>query len=290
MTGYIYDASFGHAQITPAAMTKGSADGVIEYAGSRDPRKNVTKAEMHALLDAGFTVGLVIENVATDAIGGAPVGTEQGRSVVAAAKLLGYDVDNCVLFGGYDTDAHEGDYRHLLAYMEAFAVLVPVPGYYGDSDSIDYLHARHPGWIYWQSDSRSFSPRNPTPNAHLLQLFNDPRAHGLPVDVNDVKRTPLHLMGEDMPLTDAEIAKIVKAVLDTPFTDTGGVQKDQSIRQRIVAAQAHALDADEQSTAAATQVKAVAAAVAKLAAGGTVPIDSGAVADLVVSKMGQRLV
>jgi hypothetical protein len=196
----IFDGSFGHAEITPAALKPTGADGVILYAGCNDARKNATKAEIQALLAAGYQVGLVVENVATDAIGGAAVGAAQGAAILAGAKSVGYDWRNCALFGGYDTDSHSGDWARLLAYMEAFAVKVPVPGYYGDSDSIDYLHARHPDWIFWQSNSRSFSPRNPSPNTHLQQLYNDPRAHGLPVDVNIVRRTPLRLMGEDMPL------------------------------------------------------------------------------------------
>lgn len=206
---FIFDASFGHAQITPKALSGAGADGVILYAGCNDATKNATKAEVQALLAAGFLVGLVIENFATDAAGGAAVGTAQGKAILAAGKALGYDVDNCVLFGGYDADSHPGDDAGLLAYMEAFAAQVPVPGYYGDSDSIDFLHARHPGWIFWQSDSRSFSPLNPTPNAHLLQLFNDGRANGLPVDVDLVERTPLRLMGENMTTLDDTDARVV---------------------------------------------------------------------------------
>ncbi len=210
MAEFIYDASFGHAQMTPAALKPTGSIGVILYAGCADSRKNTTGDEVRALLDAGFQVGLVIENFATDAIGGASVGDAQGSAILAAAKDLGYAAGSCVLFGGYDTDSHEADWPKLLAYMEAFAKHVPVPGFYGDSDAIDFIHARHPDWIFWQSDSRSFSPLNPTPNAHLLQLFNDSRAHGLPVDVDLVER-PLPLMGADLALTTDDIQKVAHA-------------------------------------------------------------------------------
>jgi hypothetical protein len=196
----ILDASFGHAEMKPTEVKKTGAAGIILYAGCNDTRKNATKAEVQALLAAGIQVGLVIENVNTDARGGASVGDAQGRAIVAGAKAVDYDWQNCVLFGGYDADSHPADWPHLLAYMEAFAKHVPVPGYYGDSDSIDYLHARHPDWIYWQSDSRSFSPLNPSSNTHILQMFNDPRAHGLPVDVNVLYRSHLRLMGDKMQL------------------------------------------------------------------------------------------
>lgn len=210
---YIYDASFGHAQITPSALTRAGSGGVILYAGCDETSKNCTKAELSALLAGGFLVGLVIENFATDAVTkGAPEGDRQGRNLAAAARALGYDIDNCVGFAGYDTDSHPDDWPKIRAFMEAFSRHIPVTGYYGDSDSIDYLHQSHPDWIYWQSNSTSFSPKNPTPNAHLLQLYNDPRAHGLPVDVDLVERTPLRLMGEDLPITDTDVQKIVVAV------------------------------------------------------------------------------
>lgn len=224
----VADFSFGHGSITPDALRKvDGCVGGIAYAGCADTSKNITKAELHALLDAGFQMGLVIENVATDAINGAPVGTSQGKAIWRAAADLGYDRDNCVLFGGYDTNAGPADYPHLLAYMEAFAAEVAHPGYYGDSDSIDYLHDRHPHWAYWQSDSRSFSPRNPTPNAHLLQNFADRRAHGLPVDVNDVLRTPVGLMGEPKgdELSQQEVDEIKAAIADIGAKVDSGFEK-----------------------------------------------------------------
>lgn len=277
---YVYDASFGHAQITPHAVAAAGADGVILYAGCADTAKNVTAAELRALLDAGVHVGLVIENYATDAIGGAAVGAAQGQAIANAAARLGYDVANCVLFAGYDTDSHPADWPHLLAFMEAFAKFVPVPGFYGDSDAIDFLHARHPGWVFWQSNSTSFSPLNPTPNAHLLQHYNDPRAHGLPVDVNTVERVPLHLMGEDVAITDADIQKIWANDLSDGTTT-------QPAAAWLKQAQKHAADADSQSALALAQVKAVAADVAKLKAAGTTTaaVDTDALAKAIAAHL-----
>ena len=266
---YIYDASFGHAKMTPAALKSAGAGGVILYAGCDETAKNCTKAEVTALLEAGLHVGLVIENFATDAVTkGAPEGDRQGRNLAAAAKALGYDIENCVGFAGYDADSHPADLPKIKAFMEAFAKHIPVTGYYGDSDSIDFLHQSHPHWIYWQSDSRSFSPKNPTPNAHLLQLYNDPRAHGLPVDVDIVERTPLQLMGESMAVSDADAQKIaaaVKQIQDDPAGDSLG----QLVRQT------------------ANEVDAIKAAVAKLSQ--TPAVDEAKVADLVVAKLAAKL-
>lgn len=222
---FVLDYSFGHAELTPAKMTALGAEGGIAYAGCDLLAKNITLAEFTALIKAKKLMALVIENFAADALQGAPAGDKHGRNLLAAAHALGYDADNCVLFWGYDTDSHPDDWPKILAAMEAFATHIPVPGYYGDSDSIDYLHARHPHWVYWQSDSRSFSPKNPTPNAHLLQLYNDPRAHGAPVDVNNVNRTPLRFMNEALfedanmadglsPTAQAEIHAIIREELN----------------------------------------------------------------------------
>lgn len=192
----VVDFSFGHAEITPAALKKvDGCIGGIAYAGCADTAKNITKAELHALLNAGYQMGLVIENNVTDLKGHAH-GRALGAAIVNAARALEFDLERCRLWTPYDTNAGAGDYAEILSGMLGFASAVPNPGYYGDSDSIDYLHARRPEWGYWQSDSTSFSPKNPTPNAHLLQHYADHRAQGLPVDVNDVVRTPIGLMGE----------------------------------------------------------------------------------------------
>lgn len=194
---FVLDYSSGHAELTPAKMKALGSAGGIAYAGCDYTAKNIAPAEFKALVDAGFLMALVIENFADDALQGAAAGEKHGRNLLTAAQALGYDIANCVGFWGYDTDSHPDDWPKIRAAMEAFAKFIPVVGYYGDSDSIDYLHKPHPNWVYWQSDSLSFSPLNPTPNAHLLQRYNDPRAKGAPVDVNNVLRTPLRFMNEN---------------------------------------------------------------------------------------------
>lgn len=272
MPTFIVDFSFAHATVTPAALAKlDGCIGGIAYAGCNDSTKNITKAQLHALLDAGFQMGLVIENVATDAIGGAAVGTAQGKAIVAAAKALGYDWQNCVLVGGYDTNAHAGDYAELLAFEKAFAAQAPVPGYYGDSDSIDYLHTHGSvDWLFWQSDSGSFSPKNPTPNAHLWQQFNDPRAAGLrsSVDVNNILRTPLHLMGED------DMSFTIQDLLNTPIDGVDGSGKPVSwtLQTWIHYAGTQANAARQSADDTKAELDAVKAAIAKLTVGGVDPV------------------
>lgn len=194
---FIVDASFGHAAVTPDAMRRIGASGAILYAGCSDPTKNATAAEVHALLDAGFSVGLVIEETATALRGGYDVGLAHGRAIVAAARAMSYDVDGCVLYASGDWNTQGSDLDAVSAAMHGFASVVPVPGYYGNSYAIDRVVAQGHARFGWQSDSASFS-NGASANAHLLQRYNDPRAGGLPVDVNDIARTPLGLMGDDM--------------------------------------------------------------------------------------------
>lgn len=232
----IFDLSFGWPTITGDKIVAAGASGVIAYAGCLRLDKNVSKARVQDWLDSGLMVGLVVEDFAADAIGGESIGRDQGRRLGDAADALGYDVDNCFLAGGYDTDAHPGDYSHLSDYMHGFSAEIPVPGYYGDSDSIDYLAAHGHDLINWQSSSKSFSPLNPTPNAHFIQRYADPRAHGLDVDVNDVLRTPLHLMGEEDMATPEEIVaellkpKNAKALGEAlqPFIRTTPIDSDKT--------------------------------------------------------------
>lgn len=274
MTKPVFDLSFGWPTITGDKILRAGAAGVIGYAGCLRTDKNVSKARFQDWLDSGLMVGLVVEDYAGDAIRGAVVGREQGKRIADAAASLGYDVANCVLSGGYDTDAHGGDYGHLADYMHAFAQEVPVPGYYGDSDSIDYLHG-HGGadWFFWQSSSASFSPRNPTPNAHLHQQYADPRSHGLDVDVNDVLKTPLRLMGEEMPLSEDDITKLV-----TRF-------KQADIGDETIASAAR--ETHDMVAALQKQVAALQAVVSTIKVGG---VDAAAVAKELAAHLDLKMV
>lgn len=282
----VVDFSFAHAQVTPNALRRvPGAVGGIGYAGCNDRTKCITKTELQALLAAGFQVGLVVENGAEDALQGAAVGTAQGRAILADAKDLGYDWRNSVLFGGADfNETTPGQYAATLAYMEAFAAVVPVPGYYGDSDSIDYLHAHHPEWIFWQSDSRSYSPRNPTPNAHLWQQFNDPRAGALSsaVDINNLLK-PLPLMGAEMNPADfweTFKAKLWNGSSPSPWSVLSSVHQTvhniATVTNSVASGVANTvtrLAAVQQAQAAqGTQLAAIAADVAALKANGGVTV------------------
>lgn len=195
----IVDASFGHAQITPKALKRIAASGAILYAGCNDARKCCTKAELHALLDAGYEVGLVIENNTQDMRDGHAVGVTYGRNIATAAKRLGYDLERAVLYTAADWDVTGLQVDEVDAFMTGFRSEVPVPGIYGDTDALDYVAGKGHALGFWQTNAMSWSHNKTSPHAHLQQRWNDPRAKGLPVDVNDVVRGPLYLMGEIRP-------------------------------------------------------------------------------------------
>lgn len=262
----VADYSFAHATCTPARLGKvDGLTGVIPYAGCLNDAKNITKSEFDALIAAGINVALVVEDLPGDIAKGASYGTAQGKRILASAKALGYDYENCPLIAGYDTDARgSADYEAILRGMEAFAAVVPFPGYYGDSDSIDYLHARHPDWFYWQSESQSFSPKNPTGHAHIWQQYNDARARraglGSSIDINIVLK-PLPFMGETMALTADDCEKIANHVWDHKRKTGDG--QDITMARYLGDARSHAITAAQKAD---TAVKVLASLPARVAA------------------------
>lgn len=259
----VADYSYAHAT-EPAKLKKVEGlTGVIPYAGCLNDRKNITKAEFDALIAAGLHVALVIEDDTTSIAHGA--GTEQGKRILAAAKALGYEYETCPLIAGYDTDAHgPADYEAILRGMEDFAAEVPFPGYYGDSDSIDYLHARHPNWFYWQSESQSFSPKNPTEHAHIWQQYNDARARraglGSSIDINIVRKSPLPFMGENMALTTDDLDRIANHVWD--HKRKAGDGSNITMARYLGDARTHAISAAEKADTAAKVLATLPARVA----------------------------
>lgn len=207
---FVFDCSFGHDRMTPTAVDGAGASGVVLYAGCQDGRKNATKAEVQALLDHGLMVGLVIENGPQDMSQGRGLGIQYATNLYTAAQALGYDRDGCVLFTAADWDVTATDVAMVDQFMQGFREVIPVPGLYGDREALDYCAQRGHAVGFWQTDAMGWSGGETSTHAHMQQRFNDPRAHGLPVDVNDLLRTDLPLMGADMTSpaqTEAIVAK-----------------------------------------------------------------------------------
>lgn len=213
MSVIVADVSFGHAAVPPDKLRQvAGLAGVIGYAGCKTAGKNCARDEVTAWLDAGLWVGLVIENNATDAAKGAAAGIAQGHAILAGAQALGYDVATSVLYSGYDADATPPVYQELIDFRGGFGSVVPVPGYYGDSDSINAIAAHYPDTYWWQSAAASQSPQHPTPLADLWQQASGVDLHGLPIDANLAMHANLGMMGEtvDITISDADRTAIAQ--------------------------------------------------------------------------------
>lgn len=193
---WIADVSFGHDAMTGALLAAHGVPGVIGYV-SDHPEKNLTKANLADLLAHDLAVGLVFEDTVDDMHSNPPLGHGHGVTAFNEARAIGYDAQNCVIFAADDRNTGPDDWPAVLAYMDAFAQSVPVVGYYGDQDSIDWLYTRRPHWLYWQSDSTSFGT-GISAHTDLIQRYNDPRVASLPLDASDILTHRVPFMGDDM--------------------------------------------------------------------------------------------
>lgn len=201
------DVSFGHSTVNYVYLATKGASFVVGYV-SDHPEKNLTAADLHKIRSAQLIDLIVFEDTVTDMTEGAAGGHRHGATANEQAAALGYDRWAKPIFAANDRDAHPADFETILAYMEAFAAHVPLPGYYGDQDSIDFLAARHPDWTYWQSDSTAFGT-GISRHAHIMQRYADSRVAGLPVDANDVQIAGIPWLGDDM-FTDTDRAMLTK--------------------------------------------------------------------------------
>lgn len=234
---WIADYSFAHDSLSGELLASIGASGAIGYV-SDNPRKNLTAANLSDLLANGLQVGLVFENNTDDMIGGWDSGHRHGTTSVTQAGLIGYDWHNCVIFAADDRNTGPENWPEALAYMDGFAVDVPWPGYYGDQDSIDYLFARRPHWFYWQTNALGWG-NGPSRNAHLVQHYNDPRARGLALDVNDIQREGVPFMaGDGFTQKDRDTLNAIYSQITAPsgFLARLGVNL-QKTQDRIVTAE-----------------------------------------------------
>lgn len=197
---FVVDLSSGYASTTGAQLTAIGAAGFIAYTGCDNTAKNITKARFQEYLSEGLIGALVIENGPQDVLGGDKAGAYYGQKWLAGAESVGYDIANSIGFCSSDfNETTATQYQETIDCMGAFGAYVPIPGYYGDGDSIDHVIPATCCVYGWQDDSTSFTPGGKTStHARLQQRYADARAHGLPVDVNDVLGTPLLFMGENV--------------------------------------------------------------------------------------------
>lgn len=186
----IADVSFGRESVTGAALVARGFVGVIGYV-SKTPAKNLTAAEIADFRAHGLMVGLTYEDSATWMLGGAPAGHAAGILAAQQAATIGYPAD-CIIGASADFNVSPGELGTVIACYSAFSQHVRAAGY-GARRFLDGIPA---GDTRWQTNAGSWSSSQIDPAAALLQFYDDPRAGGLPVDVNEVRTVPVGLMGE----------------------------------------------------------------------------------------------
>lgn len=192
--GFIVDGSFGlvEQQITGKRLRDIGAVGVIGYV-SPNTMKNLTARMLDDYLTSGLSVGLVWEDAETSMMTAS--GTSHGEQAYRQAHAIGYDIDHCVMFAAADWNVQASQLVTVNGYMAGFSDYVGHPGIYSNQRTLDMLAVTNNADYFWQSNSKSYS-NGTSAHAHLQQLYNDPRAQHLPVDINNIVRTPLGMMGE----------------------------------------------------------------------------------------------
>lgn len=193
----VVDLSFAWPSMTGELLAARGVTHVIGYV-SPDPAKNVSRARFQDWLAHGLAVALVCEHVTNDDQQGPANGDYLGQLAIEQADALGYDWRNCVLFKAADRNVLPEQLPAMGANLAAFGRHVPHPGLYGNLRSLAYAQREKLAEVFWQSDSQSFSDYQIYAGAHLVQVFNDPRVAGLPVDLNLYRPqpTPLRFMGD----------------------------------------------------------------------------------------------
>lgn len=207
---FVVDLSYGWPVCTGEALKRIGASGVIGYTGCDDVAKNVGRDIFTSWLDAGLQVALVIENGPQDMLGGDKAGAYLGQNWLRGAEQLGYDVEHCIGYTAADWHVTLNQFDQVADAFDAFCGFVDVAGLYAPGPMLDYLGTSSltDGGAHglWNSESTSFGPISV--HANLIQRYDDPRAQGMPVDVNDVAALPLYMMSTARPAEGGDMVEI----------------------------------------------------------------------------------
>lgn len=215
MSGDVLDYSSGWPP--PGAVKAGGFSGVLRYAGTSGRPKNLTPVEATTMLDAGVPIGLVFEDTAGWMLGGYAAGQSAARAVLADAKRCGVGV-RAVYFACDREILSAADMALVLSCLDGGAAALGLArqGVYGQASVISAaLVGERAAWG-WQT--RAWSHGVVSPYAHLLQQIGYVYPGGVQCDRSTVLRPDWGQypspQEDDMPLTDDDVSKIVKAIFD----------------------------------------------------------------------------
>ncbi|WEK53308.1 MAG: DUF1906 domain-containing protein [Candidatus Cohnella colombiensis] len=146
--------------------------------------KRLTVAEVGHIQDAGLKVASVFQEGTAAPLGGAELGTIDGKKALSEAKLIGQPLSSAIFFA-VDYDAKAADYDSFEAYLRA--AQRELPGYhvgiYGHYGVIEEMAKRGACKYFWQT--YAWSNGKKSDKAHLYQYKNDTKLGGVAVDFNE---------------------------------------------------------------------------------------------------------
>lgn len=148
---------YSYARFTPAEVKAAGLAGVVRYVASGRPLVSATRSEVDAIRAAGLVFVAVWQRGADRALLGREAGVADALDARAYCAMLGAGATDPVYFA-VDVDVTSA--AALAAVLEYFEGAASVLGWdrvgpYGEADVIDYLAARTPMRLYWQTASWS---------------------------------------------------------------------------------------------------------------------------------------
>jgi hypothetical protein len=215
-------ADYSYTQPRPKAVKAAGIDLVLRYVPV-GKGKDLTAPEVVLIHAADVDLAVVFERTANRAAEGAKAGEADVAYAEREMDKLGYPED-AVIFYAVDFDTTPARVK---PYLDAARAASKRPfGVYGSYKVIEGVQADY----YWQTEAWSSDPKNPgsrlhSAKAHLIQKVGRTRSiAGVPATAWDenIVRKPIPAwtaQEEDMPLTDADIQKIAKAVASWPVAN-----------------------------------------------------------------------
>lgn len=242
---------------------------------SHDSDKNLTRGEAERLSEAGISVVVVWETTASRALSGFGGGVADAKDAKAQAEACGMPDDRPIYFA-VDWDANSSQQSDINAYLDGASSILGrsrvgiYAGYFPLKRAMDAGKAKW-GWQTYAWSGGRWDSR-----AQLQQYLNGQRMDGAGVDYNRSAHADYGQwkVGEDMPLTDADVQKILKS----PFNGRG-----DKVGESLQAS----MDGMEYLR---PKVDGLAKAVAALQVSGVpVTVDLEALAEAVADKLAARL-
>lgn len=202
----------------PAALKAAGKEFVIRYLSRDTTGKNLTLSEAAQMTNAGLWVAVVWETSTDRMLGGRAAGVIDAQLADQQARSCGMPEGRPIYFA-CDFDAAPSQQTLINAYLDGAASVIGLPrvGMYGGYGPIK--RALDVGKITYAWQTYAWSAGKWDPRIHVQQYSNGHLINGVDTDlcramVEDYGQWMIGVI-PGMAITDAELQKIAKAVLDT---------------------------------------------------------------------------